>query len=120
MSEQEIENLFSYGTLQSEAVQLATFNRTLTGTPDLLSGHALSLVEIDDPQVVATSGKTHHPIVHYTGAIEDTVAGTVFQITAAELRQSDEYEVGAYVRTAVVLASGLHAWVYVSATDSKA
>ncbi len=101
-------------------MQLATFKRTLTGTPDLLPGHALSLVEIDDPQVVATSGQSHHPIVHYTGVPEDTVAGTVFHITPAELRQSDAYEVGAYVRTCVVLASGLQAWVYVSASGRKA
>lgn len=76
------ENLFSYGTLQNEAVQLATFGRTLTGSPDLLYGYALSLIEIDDPQVVTTSGATHHPIVRYTGSSTDTVKGTVLQVTA--------------------------------------
>jgi hypothetical protein len=31
-----VERLFSYGTLQDEAVQRATFGRTLRGTPDRL------------------------------------------------------------------------------------
>lgn len=119
MSEEKTENLFSYGTLQSEHVHLATFGRALAGAADLLPGYALSLVEIDDPQVVATSGATHHPIVRYTGSPADTVPGTVFQITTDELQQSDEYEVGAYVRTSVVLVSGLPALVYVSATGGK-
>lgn len=33
-----IENLFSYGHIRCENVQLATFGRKLTGQPDNLSG----------------------------------------------------------------------------------
>lgn len=37
MAFDDTENLFSYGTLQSEAVQLATFGRRLEGTVDRIS-----------------------------------------------------------------------------------
>ena len=109
------ELVFSYGTLQLESVQLATFGRTLAGTADELPGFAQSMVKIDDPEVVATSGKTHHPIVAFTGRDADTVAGTVFRITPEELQNADKYEVSAYKRIAVMLRSGARAWVYVDA-----
>ena len=109
------ELVFSYGTLQLEAVQLSTFGRKLVGTPDELPGFAQSMMKIEDPQVVATSGKTHHPIVAFTGRESDTVAGTVFQITPQELQNADHYEVAAYKRIAVILRSGARAWVYVDA-----
>lgn len=107
--------LFSYGTLQQEAVQLATFARKLTGRPDELIGFESSLVKIDDPAVVASSGKTHHPIVKFTGVSRDRVAGTVFEITDAELAAADRYEVAAYQRMSAQLGSGFRAWVYVDA-----
>jgi hypothetical protein len=105
--------LFSYGTLQQEDVQLATFGRRLAGVADALVGYRPSMVAIDDPEVVRTSGKTHHPIVAYTGKSEDRVPGMVFEISDAELAQADAYEVAAYVRVKAPLASGLEAWVYV-------
>jgi hypothetical protein len=46
--------------------------------------------------VVATSGKTHHPIVAYAGRLQDHVDGTVFAITRAELQHADVYEVSDY------------------------
>ena len=55
-----MQKLFSYGTLQQENVQLATFSRKLTGSPDVLVGYRLDEIAISDPAVVATSGKTHH------------------------------------------------------------
>lgn len=55
--------LFSYGTLQDKAVQLANFGRELVGQEDQMLGYSQAWVEITDPQVLATSGKTHHPIV---------------------------------------------------------
>jgi len=107
--------LFSYGTLQQEEVQFATFGRRLEGRPDILPGHAASLVAIADPQVVATSGKTHHPIVRATGNAADEIAGTVFRLTRTELAAADAYEVADYKRSAVRLKSGLEAFVYVAA-----
>ena len=105
--------LFSYGTLQQEDVQLATFGRRLIGAADALVGYRQSMVKIDDPEVVRTSGKTHHPIVAFTGKGEDRVPGALFEISDAELAHADAYEVGAYVRVEAKLASGLEAWVYV-------
>lgn len=107
--------LFSYGTLQQRDVQLATFGRELRGTPDQLLGFRQSMVKIQDPEVVKTSGKTHHPIVSRTGAEEDRIAGTVFEVTDEELANADKYEVSDYKRVAAPLASGRTAWVYVDA-----
>ena len=107
--------LFSYGTLQQEDVQLATFGRRLVGVADALVGYRQSMVAIDDPEVVRMSGKTHHPIVAFTGVSEDRVPGALFEISDAELAHADTYEVAAYVRVNALLASGLEAWVYVDA-----
>ncbi len=107
--------LFSYGTLQQDDVQRATFGRLLAGEADALPGYAQELVAIDDPQVVATSGRTHHPIVRHSGVATDRVAGTVFEVTDAELAAADAYEVDAYKRVPVTLASGRQAWIYVDA-----
>ena len=111
--------VFSYGTLQQEHVQLATFGRLLQGRRDELPGFEESLVAIEDPQVVATSGKTHHSNVTFNGRDDRRVSGTVFEITDAELAAADQYEqLAAYTRIAVVLASGRHAWVYVDARSA--
>jgi hypothetical protein len=107
--------LFSYGTLQDKAVQLANFGRELHGRPDSIPGFRQTLLAISDPQVVATSGKTHHPIVEPSSDPHDSVAGTVFEITAAELAAADQYEVSDYKRVAVTLKSGVQAWVYARA-----
>ena len=112
--------LFSYGTLQQDDVQLATFGRRLIGAADALVGYRQSMVKIDDPEVVRTSGKTHHPIVAFTGKGGDRVPGAVFEILDAELARADAYEIGAYVRVKAKLASGLEAWVYVDARGKPA
>jgi gamma-glutamylcyclotransferase (GGCT)/AIG2-like uncharacterized protein YtfP len=105
--------LFSYGTLQQENVQLASFGRHLDGTPDAMPGYRNSMLEITDPEVIRTSGKRFHPIVEPSGNAADEVAGTVFRITAAELAAADAYEVSDYKRILVRLKSGAEAWVYV-------
>ena len=108
-----MEHLFSYGTLQLEAVQLDTFGRRLEGRPDRLPRYRRDMLEIRDPAVVSTSGQTHHPIVMFSGAAQDAVDGMVFEVTAEELARADAYEVADYRRERVVLASGVPAWVYV-------
>jgi hypothetical protein len=112
------ELLFSYGTLQLESVQLATFGRLLAGASDVLHGYALGKLKIDDATVVAKSGQTHHAIIRFTGRPTDVVSGMAFAISAQELLGADAYEVAAYKRTGVTLQSGLRAWVYVDATDA--
>lgn len=107
--------LFSYGTLQQEHVQLSTFGRLLQGQRDELLGFEQSLMRIEDPQVVASSGQTHHANVTFNGRNDSRVSGTVFEITDAELAAADQYEQrAAYNRVAAMLASGKQAWVYLS------
>ncbi len=107
--------LFSYGTLQQDGVQLSTFGKRLTGSPDNLAGYIIAEVQIKDSEIVVTSGKEYHPIARKTGAFNHRIPGTVFEVTDEELRQSDRYEVEAYKRVETVLTSGKSAWVYVEA-----
>ena len=107
------ELLFSYGTLQLDSVQQATFGRLLTGTPDVLAGFALRPLPIEDEYVIAVSGKSEHTIAAFTGRDSDEVPGTVFEVSLDELHRADEYEVEPCRRIPVVLQSGRRAWVYV-------
>ena len=109
------ESLFSYGTLQLEAVQTAMFGRRLTGTRDALAGYRLSELKIEDKAVVAISGTAHHTMATFTGRADDVIAGTVFAVTADEIRNADTYEVAAVKRVTVLLQSGTRAWAYVDA-----
>ena len=107
------EFLFSYGTLQLEAVQLANFGRLLTGQPDVLPGFEETQIQIHDEATVSLSGKTHHSIAKFTGRFTDTISGTVYAVTPEEIEKADKYEVAEYKRVSVVLQSGTRAWVYV-------
>jgi gamma-glutamylcyclotransferase (GGCT)/AIG2-like uncharacterized protein YtfP len=105
--------LFSYGTLQQEDVQLSTFGRKLQGQRDELFGFEQSLVRIEDPHVVATSGMTHYANVTFNGKNDSRVSGTVFELTDADLAAADQYEQPAgYKRMAAFLASGKQVWLY--------
>jgi hypothetical protein len=110
--------LFSYGTLQDKAVQLANFGRELAGSADSLPGYLASLIAIRDPAVVKASGKTHHTIVDPSGNAGDEVRGMVYQVTPQELEAADRYEVSEYTRVSATLKSGKRAWVYVRASGS--
>jgi gamma-glutamylcyclotransferase (GGCT)/AIG2-like uncharacterized protein YtfP len=106
--------LFSYGTLQHKEVQLAQFGRELVGREDAILGYEQSMLAIQDPEIVALSGKTHHPILRPSTNPKQEILGIVFDITEDELHAADAYEVDEYKRVLVPLKSGLHAWVYVS------
>ena len=108
-------SLFSYGTLQQSEVQIETFGRLLSGEPDTLSGYRRGMIRITDPEVLATSGEEHHPIVEPSADPADEVPGMVFEITPAELDSADAYETSDYRRVEVGLKSGRSAWVYVKA-----
>jgi hypothetical protein len=113
--------LFSYGTLQEHAVQLATFGRLLKGDRDQILGFEPSWVPIQDAAIVAASGRTHHANATFTGRPDSRIAGTAFEITDAELAAADRYEApAAYTRVAATLASGRTAWVYVHAPTAPA
>jgi hypothetical protein len=113
------ELLFSYGTLQLEAVQMATFGRRLSGTSDALRGFELALLKIEDETVVAISGKAHHTMAKFTGRDSDVIPGTVFTVTPGEIQNADKYEVASVKRVAVVLQSGVRAWAYVDAQYAR-
>ena len=117
-SESDCELLFSYGTLQLEAVQTATFGRRLAGTSDVLRGFELVSLAIEDPTVVAISGKAVHTMATFTGRGSDAISGTVFAVTPDEIQKADKYEVAAVKRVGVVLQSGVRAWAYVDARHS--
>jgi len=99
--------LFSYGTLQQEDVQWSTFGRLLEGQRDELPGFERS------------ESVTGHANVVFSGGADSRVAGTVFEITDAELAAADEYERREkYSRITASLASGRQVWVYVDGSVS--
>jgi gamma-glutamylcyclotransferase (GGCT)/AIG2-like uncharacterized protein YtfP len=97
--------LFSYGTLQQEDVQLSTFGRRLDGKRDELPRFEAARVG-------------PHANAQFNGREESRVAGTVFEITDAELAAADRFEAPfSYKRIAAVLTSGRQAWLYVHAEE---
>jgi hypothetical protein len=110
--------LFSYGTLQLPDVQRATFGRLLDGRPDAIVGFRLETLTITDPDVIATSGSDQHPVLIAADGAGAEVEGTVFDLTAEQLRAADAYEVADYTRVEVPLRSGQAAWVYVFAGEA--
>ena len=94
---------------------MSLFGRSLKGQPDELIGFEQAQFAIEDPQVVAATGKTHHAIVKFNGRKESRVGGTVFEVSDRELARADQYEPAGYKRVAAMLASGKQAWVYADA-----
>ena len=111
--QEHAEYLFSYGTLQSEKVQLATFGRKPEGTPDALIGYRLVMITIRDEDFVNKSGTAEHRNLHYTGNASDQVQGTTFTLTQSELQQADLYEPQGYQRVRVQFRSGKQGWIYI-------
>lgn len=109
------EYLFSYGTLQKEKVQLESFGRLLTGSKDILKSYKLASLEITDRSVLLKSEQQFHPIAIPTNDENDTIEGSVFEISKEELLNADKYEVDDYKRVQVKLKSGKEAWVYIGA-----
>jgi len=108
--------IFSYGSLQQEAVQVSLYGRASPGESDELLDCVLTLIEIPKSHKAAGSGLTHYKNVEVSPGSGSRVSGTVFEVTTRELAMTDVYEQESdYVRVSVVLASGRSAWVYVSA-----
>lgn len=105
--------LFSYGTLQYKKVQIETFGRELQGKRDKLIGYKISIIKINNQDVISKSEALEHPIIEYTGNKEDIVKGVLFYIINKELIKADSYEVEEYKRIKVKLESGEKAWVYI-------
>jgi gamma-glutamylcyclotransferase (GGCT)/AIG2-like uncharacterized protein YtfP len=96
--------LFTYGTLQEEAIQYAHFKRKLDGDHDVLPCYKIS------DEKVANA----YPNVIYTGNPDDSVAGITYLLTNKELLKADAYEGQAYHRIEVEVSSGKKAWLYLS------
>jgi len=110
-----MEQLFSYGTLREEGVQVAVFGRPLDSTPDAIVGYRLQSFTITDERAITISGRAEHTILEPTGRDSDQVEGVVFHLTSEELGMADAYEDAAYKRVLTPLRSGGKAWVYVRA-----
>src|ERR1700721_2235142 len=107
-------HLFSYGTLQQESVQIASFGRALKGKSDALPGWRREMVEIIDAEVFCLSGERFLPILG-RGDDGGEFPGMVFEISEGKNQRADAYEVAEYKRITVRLKSGLEAFVYVRA-----
>ena len=107
------ERLFTYGTLQTEKVQLSLFGRKLEGSRDALVGYRVITIEVQDQSFVAHSGAVQRT-VQYTGNTSDVVEGSVLEVSQKEIEQADAYEPAEYRRVRVRLRSGVDAWVYLT------
>jgi hypothetical protein len=106
-------NLFSYGTLQKEQVQLETFGRILRGEKDILVGYQLKMLEIKDPEVLRKSNQKYHPILEFSGNSADEIEGALFEVSYEEILHADEYEVDDYKRIETGFKSGKKGFIYV-------
>jgi Gamma-glutamyl cyclotransferase, AIG2-like len=96
--------LFSYGRLQRKDVQIATFGRELTGRQDFLPGYIRTITDAE--------GWLYFNI-EPSATSEDSVSGTLFEITEQELASADKYgKDRKYHRIGVTLRSGVQAWAY--------
>ncbi|CAN5319359.1 gamma-glutamylcyclotransferase [soil metagenome] len=106
------ENLFSYGTLQKDAVQLELFGRLLRGAKDILKDYKLASVEIKDELFLAKGEEKFQQTL--IASKDEIIEGTVFEISEEELLLADKYEPNNYKRVKVMLQSGKEAWIYLA------
>ena len=99
------QNLFSYGTLRQQKVQLELFGRLLQGTSDTLPGYKTAPIIIE--------GNTYTIAVRSLNKT-DRIAGSVLEVTEEELLIADKYESEDYKRVKALLESGKETWVYVA------
>lgn len=111
-----IHRVFSYGTLRQAGVQRVLYGREVPTVADTLPGWRLEWLQITDPEVVRISGSDRHPILRRGGAL-DAVNGAYLELDDAEVAATDDYEVADYVRTEVLLGSGVTAWAYLAAEE---
>ncbi len=108
------ECLFSYGTLRKEKVQIELFGRILQGVPDILRGYQISRIEIKDELFLSKDEQKYQLTASISKDKNDSIKGTVLEITEEELFLADKYEPDNYKRIKVVLESGKESWIYVA------
>jgi gamma-glutamylcyclotransferase (GGCT)/AIG2-like uncharacterized protein YtfP len=106
------ENLFSYGTLQKDSVQMELFGRILTGAKDNLEGYKIASIEIKDEAFLAKGEEKFQQTLIQSNEDDDIIEGTVFEVSEEELLLADKYEPDNYKRMRVMLRSGKAAWIY--------
>mgnify|MGYP003396746659 CR=1 FL=1 len=103
-----MEQLFSYGTLQSKEIQMQVFNKLLIGTPDQLLGYKLK-----DLQIEEEFGMEDYFVAIPSENPSDAIKGIAFSISSEDLIKADQFESNAYKRTQITLQSGITAWIYI-------
>lgn len=106
------ENLFSYGTLQKNDVQLKLFGRLLHGTKDILEGYKICLIEIKDETFLAKGEDKFQKTLVPSKDEAEIIEGTILEISETELVLADKYEPENYQRVKITLKSGKDAWIY--------
>ena len=106
--------LFSYGTLQSERVQVELFGRIFKGSPDILREYKIAPARITDTQFLARGEQLMQHTLVFTNNKNDLVKGTLYEVSDAELLLADQYEPENYKRKKVELESGRSAWIYIT------
>lgn len=102
-----MEKLFTYGTLQQDDIQDHIYGRVLSGTNETLVGYIIKEIEIEEE-----FGIVKYPIITPTENSKDTIKGIVYELTLAEIRQTDNYEGSHYKRVEVELQSNEIVWAY--------
>ena len=103
-----MEQIFSYGTLQSKEIQMQVFNKRLTGTPDQLLGYKLKGLKIEEE-----FGMADYIVVVPSENPSDCINGIVYTISSVDLAKADLFESNAYKRVEITLKSGIIAWIYI-------
>ena len=108
------ETLFSYGTLQKENVQMKLFGKIFQSSTDTLKGFKTTTIEIRDESFISKGEEKFQQTLIASTDNNDTVKGTVLELTTEELTLADKYEPDNYKRIQVILESGKKAWVYIA------
>ena len=103
-----MEQIFSYGTLQSKEIQMQVFDKLLTGTLDQLKGYKLKDLKIEEE-----FGMADYVVAVPTEGPSDPIHGIVYNISPSDLAKVDIFESNAYKRVEVTLNSGILAWIYI-------
>ncbi|RDI57467.1 gamma-glutamylcyclotransferase family protein [Flavobacterium glaciei] len=103
-----MEQLFSYGTLQSKEIQIQVFNKLLSGTEDKLLGYKLK-----DFQIEEEFGMEDYFVAVPSENASDVINGIAFSVTNEDLIKADQFESNSYKRIQIKLQSGLTAWIYI-------
>lgn len=102
-----MEQLFSYGTLQSTEIQVQVFNKLLTGTTDQLLGYKLKDLKIEEE-----FGMEDYFVAIPSENPSDAIEGICFDVSSQDLEKADQFEANAYKRVQITLKSGTVAWIY--------